>query len=111
MVRSVPVEPTTFGPFSMTTDYEANDIGGYTGGTGTILAGWAEIRPPCSHGLLCRGYTNPDEHPVQPGALYQHTYFNLFQHANSYYHQHTNADRLWVVWIRCGHRRYCARHD
>src|SRR5207302_7779575 len=34
---------TTFGGFGQTTDYEANDVGGYTGSNaGSILASWAE---------------------------------------------------------------------
>jgi len=33
---------TTFGAFSVTTDYEAMDVSGVTGGPGRIIAGWAQ---------------------------------------------------------------------
>ncbi len=57
---------TTFSGFGQTTDYEANDVGGYTGGAGSILASWAESSHFARIGTFILGTPTPTATPCSP---------------------------------------------
>jgi len=57
---------TTFGPFGTTTDYEANDVGGYSGGNATILAAWAENSHFAKLGTFLIATPTPTATPCSP---------------------------------------------
>ena len=59
---------TTFGPFGTTTDYEANDVGGYSGGNGSVLTSWAENAHFARIGILGLGTPTPTPTGTRPTA-------------------------------------------
>jgi hypothetical protein len=50
---------STFGPFAVTTDYEAMDVSGLDGGAGSILAGWAQNNHWARIGAFVQGTPTP----------------------------------------------------
>ncbi|PZS06049.1 MAG: hypothetical protein DLM69_00465, partial [Candidatus Chloroheliales bacterium] len=59
---------STFGAFSVTTDYEANDVGGFSGGGGTILAAWAQSTHWARVGTFTLGTPTPTVTGTPPTA-------------------------------------------
>jgi hypothetical protein len=56
----------TFGAFGTTTDYEANDVGGYSGSNATILTSWATNTHFARMGIFTIGTPTPTATPCSP---------------------------------------------